>query len=132
LDITARWKNEGVAPPAIYPHYQIEWQLRRGSSVVWTKASTYDIHTLLPTENYAWSQVGTPPYTGGGFDAGSYTGTGYISHTDSYSLPTGLAPGTYGLAVRVRDLTNVRHMRLAITTARNTDGSYTLGNLTWL
>jgi hypothetical protein len=122
MAITTQWRNEGVAPPAGYPPFVIEYQLRAGGSVLWTGSSAFDIRTLLPTAAYSWNAIGSVP-------AGTYAGSGLVSVTDKFAVPS-LAPGPYDLALRVRDPSNVKHMALALVApSRNSDGSYTLGSV---
>jgi hypothetical protein len=84
----------------------ISYELRSGESTVWSGTSAFDLRKLLPTE-------GKPLRT-----------------SDAFTLPAGLAKGSYTLAVRVVDPTGtVAPMRLA-DSGRTGDGAYPLGTVT--
>jgi hypothetical protein len=128
LTIESSWVNLGVAPA--YDHWQVFWQLRdsRGQ-VVWEQASGLNLRTLLPAEASAPNS--------GGADADQAPADGAeraelaapYTQIDRLSIASGLAPGTYKLAVQVRDPQGyLRPMQLAVETPYQ-NGSYTLGQL---
>ncbi len=103
--VASSWKNIGVTP-----HYEpvtVKYQLRSGSTVIWEGSSSLDLEGFLPTG-------GTP-----------------LAVNDGFTLPSSVAPGSYSFAVSLPSLDGSRDpLKLAITTAQNSDGSYTLGNIT--
>jgi hypothetical protein len=106
LTISAQWLNEGVGPA--YEPWQVRWQLRNPSTnaVVWEGVSQLNLKTLLPT-------AGTP-----------------VTVSDTFSLPSTVAAGTYRLMALVSDPRTIRKpLRLAIS-GKQTDNSFLLGDLT--
>lgn len=106
LNLTTQWLNEGVSPT--YEPWQARWQLRNPTTgaVVWEGVSQTNFKTLLPTN-------GTP-----------------VTVSDSFTLPSTVAQGTYRLTLLVTDPRNVRKpMRLAIN-GKQADNSYLLGDVT--
>lgn len=102
--VASSWKNVGVTP--LYEPFTVKYQLRSGSNVVWEGDSSLDLEGFLPT--------GSTP----------------TAVNDAFTLPTSIAPGTYSLVVVVLSLDSSRDaLKLAITTAQSSDGSYTLGNV---
>jgi hypothetical protein len=101
---TSTWENVNVAPT--YDPWEVRYELRKGESIAWSGASTFDLRALLPT--------GGKP----------------VKAVDTLALPAGLARGTYTLAVKVVDPTRtVAPMGLA-DSGRTSDGAYPLGAVT--
>jgi hypothetical protein len=101
---SSTWENVNVAPT--YDPWQVRYELRSGETTVWSANSSFDLRKLLPTE-------GKP-----------------LTTADTLTLPTGLAKGSYTLAVQVVDPTGtVVPMRLA-DAGRTGDGAYPLGTVT--
>jgi hypothetical protein len=97
------WENVNVAPT--YDPWEVRYELRSGEKIAWSGTSTFDLRGLLPT--------GGKP----------------VKASDTFTLPPGLARGTYTLAVGVVDPTNtVAPMRLA-DAGRTNDGAYPLGTV---
>jgi hypothetical protein len=102
--VQSSWKNVGNAPA--YEPFTITYQLRSGSTIVWQGASALDLEGFLPTGSTA------------------------TTINDPFTLPSSLAAGSYTFAVVVPSLDGSRDpIKLAITTPRNSDGSYTLGTV---
>jgi hypothetical protein len=103
--VSTHWENVNDAPP--YTPWIIQIQLRDDSGqVAWQGASAFDLRQLLPTG-------GMPLQVDDTF----------------FSLPTGLRPGAYTVAVQVVDPDGYyAPLRLAIQ-GRRDDGSYWLGTI---
>lgn len=105
FDLTSSWENVNVAPT--YQPWITQFQLRNSTGQVsWSVNSSLDLRQLLPTN-------GTP-----------------LQIHDNFSLPLGVAAGTYTLAVRIIDPDGyLTPMNLA-NQGRASDGSYVLGTIT--
>lgn len=102
--VQSSWKNVGNAPA--YEPFTVTYQLRSGSAVVWQGASSLDLEGFLPTGSTA------------------------TTISDNFTLPSSLATGSYSFVVFVPSLDGTRDpIKLAITNAQNSDGSYTLGTV---
>jgi hypothetical protein len=133
LPITATWNNYNVCPT--YDNWQIVYQLRNSAgTVVSSVNSSFNLKTLFNS-----AQCTT--VSGQGLLSNPSMGPPLgASPTDTVSIPTtGLAPGTYTIAVVVTwnehkaDATytwNYPPMKLAQTPGPNSDGSYALVNVT--
>jgi hypothetical protein len=101
ISLQSDWDNTGVTPA--YEPFRVFWQLRSSSGqVVWEAASGLDFEKFLP---------------------------GTRSHTDSFTLPS-LTPGTYSLALSMRDPTGVRTKPWVLALqGRGSDGAYVLGSV---
>jgi hypothetical protein len=98
FNITLNWKNTGIAP--VYEKWNVTYELRNGSTVVWTGTSKFTSRLFLP--NTVDSVV-----------------------SDNFVL-TGVAPGTYNLYLIIRDPAGYKQpLQLAIT-GQQSDGSYVL------
>ncbi|MBC7366350.1 MAG: DUF4832 domain-containing protein [Undibacterium sp.] len=104
LTAQAQWQNAGLNP--LFEPFTVQYQLRSGGTVVQQWNSTLDLED--------WTKIGATP----------------TLHADTFALAGTVAPGTYSLSVVVSSLDGTRDpIKLAIGTARNTDSSYTLGNV---
>lgn len=100
--ITTSWQNVGVAPT--YENWNTQYELRTGTTVVWTGTSSKIMRLFQPGAT--------------------------VATIDNFTL-TGVAPGLYGLYVIVRDPLGFRQPLPLAITGRNSDGSYLLvGGLT--
>ncbi len=106
LSVSSQWHNDGIAPA--YEGWQVRYQLRSASDgrVVWQGASSVNLKTLLPT-------AGTP-----------------MALSDTLSLPSTLAGGTYNLVlVTASEGGRQAPLQLAID-GKQADGSYLVGTVT--
>lgn len=94
--INLNWRNDGVAP--VYENWKVQYELRQGSTVVWTGTSAYNMRTLLP-------------------------GTGTSSDQLSFA---GVTAGTYSLVIIIRDPNGYRQPFPLGQYGRQSDGSYVL------
>ncbi len=104
--VSAAWENQGVTPA--YEKWQVCYQLRSQGSgeLKWEGVSSLDLETLLPT--------GAQPLT----------------IKDSFNLPAGMEPGTYDLAVTVKDRETDYRSPLALAIrGRQLDGTYCVGTV---
>lgn len=116
LEIQSVWENQGVAP--VYEDWNIYYQLRAGTNIVWNGKSTLTIRNILPTVN--------SPFT----------------HTDNLSSLQ-LPNGNYSLLIKICDPLssicntnqtptvsgNVRRPLALAINGRGNDGSYLLGTV---
>jgi Domain of unknown function (DUF4832)/LGFP repeat/Carbohydrate binding domain len=101
FSVTSAWNNSGVAPA--YDQWSVHYQLRNSTgAVVWTGSSSLAMTTLLP---------------------------GQKSVTDNFSVPSGVATGTYQLAVKVVDPAGSTSPMALAQQGANSDGSYSLGSV---
>ncbi|HEX7460874.1 MAG TPA: DUF4832 domain-containing protein [Dermatophilaceae bacterium] len=101
FSVTSAWNNSGVAPA--YDQWSVRYQLRNSTgAVVWTGSSSLAMTTLLP---------------------------GQKSVTDTFSVPSGVATGTYQLAVKVADPAGSTSPMALAQQGANSDGSYSLGSV---
>jgi Domain of unknown function (DUF4832) len=102
--INLGWQNIGLTP--VYYDWFVNYELRNSSgAVVWTGQSTFRPRLFLPS-------------------------TTSTTVTDTYTLPSGIPSGAYGLYVKVVDsLSYMDPLPLAIT-GRTSDGAYLLQNVT--
>jgi hypothetical protein len=133
ISLTATWNNYNVCPT--YDNWQIVYQLRNSAgTVVSSVNSSFDLKTLFnPAQCTTVSGQGPLSNPSMGPPLGA-------SSTDTVSIPTtGLAPGTYTIAVVVTwnehkagatYTWNYPPMKLAQTPGPNADGSYPLTNVT--
>lgn len=108
LTINANWQNHGLTPT--YDNWTVQYSLRNGAgSVVWTGNSAFNPYLFSPD-------------------------FGQVTKTDIFSSP-GIAAGTYGLYVTVKDPTDYMvPLQLQITGRATTGvnlGSYFLTNVTF-
>jgi hypothetical protein len=104
LTLQAGWHNIGNAPT--YEPWQIMFQLRNPTTqtLVWETPSHFDLRQLLPGENgQQWE--------------------------DTFTLPTGLAAGSYEFVVQVRDPAGQRVPMALALSGLQTDRSYILGTI---
>lgn len=119
IAIRAEWRNVGNAPT--YEPWQVVYQLRSipDGNVMWEAPSKLDLRTVLPPIS---SETAELP------EATALPERAYIQD-DTVALPTTIIPGTYELALVVRDLQGYRApMALAIM-GRTDTGAYFLGQL---
>lgn len=95
-EIAVSWHNTGIAPT--YENWNVIYELRSGSTVVWTGTSTFKPKLFLPTPL-------------------PVTVVDYFSN-----IPT----GNYSLVVKVVDPSGYRQPLVLANRGRNVDGSYTL------
>lgn len=101
----ARWQNAGLNP--LHEPFTIQYELRNGSTIVQRWDSALDLED--------WTKVGATP----------------TLHTDRFAVSSTVAAGSYSFVAIVTSLDGTRDpLKLAIGTARNADGSYTLGTVT--
>jgi hypothetical protein len=102
--INLKWRNYGLTPT--YDRWTVQYTLRNGAGTqVWQNNSSFDPY-LFATED------------------------GEVTKTDAYNMP-GIAAGTYGLYVTVKDPTGyMTPLQLQINGRNTTDGSYFLSNVT--
>lgn len=105
VQVSATWQNLNRAP--VYDQFDIFYQLRVGASVAQEWQSSYDLRTL-------YSSAAGAQHT----------------HTETLSVPTGLSAGTYTLAVIVRDHEGYYPAMHLSQQGRQSDGAYTLGQIT--
>ena len=104
ISITLNWKNTGQAPT--YEKWDVLFELKNTNNVVvWTGTSLFKPRHFLPA-------------------------AGALPVTDNFSLPGGLPTGTYNLNVIIRDPNGYRDPLPLAITGRNTDGSYTVTQIT--
>lgn len=103
--MVATWANDGIAP--LYDQWRVTLQLRdRSGRLAWDALSRLDLRTVLPT------------------------GRQFRRVTDHFTIPRGLAPGSYQLSLIVVDPHGyLRPLALAIK-GRGSDGGYALGWVT--
>jgi hypothetical protein len=99
--LSSSWKNLGVAPA--HEAWDVAFELRADATVVWVGRSSINLRTFLP---------------------------GTASFTDSFTVPTSVATGTYTLHVIVRDPTGYYHPMQLSTSGRASDGSYLIDQIT--
>jgi hypothetical protein len=101
FNVSLTWQNLGVAPT--YEHWRVTYELRSaGGTVAWSGASTFD--------PYLFHGDGAPRTV-----------------TDAFTLPTGVAPGTYDLVLIARDPNGYRRPLPLAIAGRLADGGYRLG-----
>lgn len=98
FNISIDWKNTGLAP--VYEAWDVTYELRSGSTVVWTHTSGFSPRLFLPS-------------------------TSSTTQTDNLTL-TGVSSGTYDLYLIVKDPGSYKKPLPLAITGRNADGSYTL------
>lgn len=98
--ITLNWQNVGLSPT--YEDWNVQFELRNGSTVVWSGTSTKTLRGFLAT--------------------GSAT-----PNVDTFNFGTSVAPGTYNLYLIIRESAGYRLQAFPLAiNGRNADGSYTL------
>lgn len=105
VTVATSWSNSGVTPA--YDEWDVTFQLRnrRTGATVHAGRSTLDLRALLPTG-------GVP-----------------VSMVDSFVVPAKVKPGSYDVAVLVRDPSEyLAPLRLAVE-GRAEDGSYVVGTV---
>jgi len=96
FSVTMDWQNKGLAP--VYENWNVMYELRNGSTVVWSDTSLFTPKLFLPR-------------------------TTDSAVTDVFTLPT-ISSGTYSLYMVIRDPNNYkRPLQLAVT-GRGADGAY--------
>jgi len=100
FSMTSHWNNANVAPP--YDDWSVQYQLRAGTTVVWTSASALNTKTLMP---------------------------GATTVVDTFTVPTGVSSGTYTLAVKVVDPAGSASPMALAQNGVNADNSYSLGSV---
>lgn len=98
INISIDWKNTGIAP--VYEAWNIQYELRSGSTVVWTGNSGFNLRLFLPSSSST-------------------------TQSDNLTL-TGVTAGTYDLYLIIRDPIGYKKPFPLAITGRNADGSYTL------
>lgn len=100
FNITLNYRNIGIAP--VYEKWHNVYELRNSSgTVVWKDTSYFRLRHFQPS--------------------GTSTAV-----SESFTLPTSVAPGTYNLYLIIRDSTQYRSPFPLAITGRNADGSYLL------
>jgi hypothetical protein len=101
FNITLGWKNEGNSPT--YERWFIDFTLRNTTTnaIVWTGTSKYNLKALLPL-------------------------TTATNISESFTVPTSVAAGTYRLHMTVRDSSGYRNPMPLFITGVQSDGSYIL------
>jgi hypothetical protein len=109
LAIQARWLNRGSAPT--YEDWVVTYQLRRADgSVAWRGESTLNLRAVLPPDTWGDTpQVRTA--------------------SDFFTLPAGLAPGSYQLVLQVRDPAGYRQPLVPAVAGVQADHNVTIGAL---
>ncbi len=101
FSLASTWNNAGVAPA--YDQWSVHYQLRTGSgAVVWTGTSSLAMTSLLP---------------------------GQKSVTDSFTLPSSIAAGSYQLTVKVDDPSGSTVSMALAQGGAHDGGSYSLGGV---
>jgi hypothetical protein len=101
--ITLAWQNVGIAPT--YEDWDVVYELRgAGGAVVAQTTSSFSPTLFAPHASSTTVQ-------------------------DSLDVPGGVAPGTYGLFMTIKDPAGYRAPLPLAITGRNADGSYTLGSI---
>jgi len=96
FNVTLNWQNVGIAPT--YENWKVSYELRSGSTVVWTGSSGMALKLFLP------SGTATP-------------------QSDNLTLGS-VANGTYSLYLIIRDPAGYRSPLTLAIPGRNADGSY--------
>jgi hypothetical protein len=103
LQVTLAWRNLGVAP--VYENWDVTFELRSASgTVAWSGISSKVLRLYLPET------------------------TDHLV-TDSFSVPAGVAPGTYSLHLVVKDHLGYRKPLPLAIQGRASDGAYPLGSV---
>jgi hypothetical protein len=103
LKVTLAWRNTGVAPN--YENWNVNYELRNSNGVsVWSGTSSKTLRLYLPE-------------------------TTDHSVTDSFSVPTSVAPGSYTLNLIIKDPLAYRKPLPLANQGRASDGSYLLGSV---
>ncbi len=103
FSLKSYWFNRNVAPA--YRAWNVMWQLRAGSTVIWSQQSSLNLQTLLPT--------GLTP----------------VIHSDTLTV-LGVSPGDYTLTLKISDPTG-EYRPLHLGTAGLTlDGAYPVSTVT--
>jgi len=104
ISITLNWKNVGLAPA--YEQWDVLFQLKNAANAIaWTGSSQFKPKLFLPA-------------------------TTASAITDNFTLPADLPAGSYNLTLAVKDPNGYRDPLPLAITGRNTDGSYTLSQIT--
>ena len=98
--VTSNWNNANVAPP--YDDWNVTYQLRTGTTVVWTATSTLNTKTLMPGPKAA---------------------------VDVFTVPGTVSAATYNLAVKVVDPAGSVYPMMLAQSGVNVDSSYALGSV---
>ncbi len=102
FNITLLWKNVGLAP--VYEKWNVTYELRSGTTVVWTGTSNFTPKLFLPSATDS-------------------------TVSDNLVL-TAVNPGTYNLYLVIRDPAGYKLPLPLNITGRQSDGSYLLRNIT--
>ncbi len=106
ISITLNWKNIGLTPT--YENWNVEFKLKNSNNaVVWSGLSAFNPRLFLPASNAT-------------------------SITDNFTLPSGVSPGTYTLSIIIKDPNEYRDPLPLAIAGRNSDGSYTIGQISTL
>jgi ribosomal protein L14 len=102
--INLSWQNIGLAP--VYEKWTVMYELRNSANAaVWSGTSSFNLRLFLPQS----------------------TATTTI---DNFTVPSTVTTGTYKLVLIIRDPNGYRTPFPLAINGRNTDGSYTLANVT--
>ncbi|HUM65944.1 MAG TPA: DUF4832 domain-containing protein, partial [Chitinophagaceae bacterium] len=100
LTVNLNWRNIGVAPT--YEDWKVTYELRNGSTVVWSGTSSFKPKLFLPS-------------------------TTATTATDVFNR-SGIPQGTYSLYVVIKDSTGYRQPLPLAIQGRGSDGAYLLSN----
>lgn len=103
LEINLTWQNVGISQT--YEDWNVDFELRNGSTVVWNGRSTKVLKHYKPAVSGATTN-------------------------DSFTIPGTTATGTFNLVLIIRDPNNFRAPLPLAITGRQADGSYILGSIT--
>lgn len=120
LSLRSTWLNSGVAVP--YDSWTVQFILydQKLSAILSTTNSSLNLKTVLPNADFGTCMA--PATT-------SIPASGAVVSKDLLSI-AGVPSGNYELRVRVSDAGGyLAPMRLALASAPNEDGSYTLGRI---
>lgn len=110
LSITLNWKNIGIAPT--YEEWNVVFELKdKDSKVVWSNTSSFSPGRKGGTPSLLPSSQATQV-------------------TDVFRLPSNISQGDYSLSLVIQDPTGYRAPLPLAIRGRNSDGSYTLKNIT--
>lgn len=103
MTVTVNWQNNGITPT--YEPWEVLFELKSGSTVVWSDTSSKVMKLFLPSVSGA-------------------------DHQDNFTIPDTITPGTYKLTLKVVDPNGYRAPMPLYITGVNGDGSYDLANVT--
>jgi len=99
MKVYTTWLNRGQAP--LYEDWNIKYQLRNGSTVVWEGASTFGLKLFLPSTQKS---------------------------TDTYTLPANISTGTYSLYTKIVDPVSYRLPLVLRMGGKTADTAYLLNS----